>query len=77
MDRLQKLLNDFISGVGVSVSAANELEVLLDDEFTCDEFMQDTVLMLASYRPEGGEYLYDKGQMIERLRKVKKRLDFD
>ena len=36
--------------------------------------MQDTVEMLASYRPGGGDYLYDEEAFINRLKEVKERL---
>lgn len=46
----------------------------IDDEFPDDEYMQDAVEVLASYRPGGGAYLYDEQAVIEKLLKVRKRL---
>ena len=71
---LLDLVNRFISGEDCSIAVANEIEVEIDDAFPEDEFMQDTVLMLASYRPGGGEYLYDEETIKDRLSKVKVRL---
>jgi predicted RNase H-related nuclease YkuK (DUF458 family) len=76
MDRknIVDLINRFISKEDVSISIANEIEVAIDDVFPDDEYMQDTVVMLASYRPGGGEYLYNQEELINRLKKVKDRI---
>lgn len=68
------LIEKFISGEDYSISLSNAIEVAIDDAFPDDELMQDTVLMLASYRPGGGEYLYNEEQIKERLKKVCERL---
>ena len=73
-DALLRLIDRFVAGENRSIVAANEIEVALDDDFPDDEFIQDTVLMLASYRPGGGEFLYDDEQMADRLSAVAKRL---
>jgi hypothetical protein len=69
-----ELIGRFVSKKDISISLANEIEVAIDDEFPKDEYMQDTVEMLASYRPGGGDYLYDEEALISRLIKVKERL---
>lgn len=68
------LVVKFISGVDVSVANANAIEVAIDEAFPNDELMQDTMLMLASYRPGGGEYLYDEQSIRRQLEKILKRL---
>lgn len=68
------LIERFVSGEDHSIALANEIEAEIDDEFPDDEFMQDTVLILASYRPGGGEFLYDEVVVKERLNKVKSKL---
>lgn len=69
-----ELIDRFVSKTDVSVSLAKEIEAVIDDQFPDDEYMQDTVEMLASYRPGGDEFLCDEGTLIDRLNIVKNRL---
>ena len=71
---LLSLIEKFIEGEDCSVAVANQIEVAIDDTYPEDAFMQETVLMLASYRPGGGEFLYDEKTLKGRLRKAKERL---
>lgn len=71
---LAALFGKFISGEDVSIASANAIEVALDEAFPNDELMQDTVLMLASYRPGGGDYLYGEEVVRHQLEKSLKRL---
>ena len=57
---LRQLIERFCSGADISVKAANAIEVAIDEAFPDDEQAQDVVLCLASYRPGGGELLYDE-----------------
>jgi hypothetical protein len=68
------LVAKFIDGEDVSIASANAIEVALDEAFPDDELMQDTVLMLASYRPGGGDYLYGEQEVKRQLKKVLERL---
>ena len=68
------LIEKFTNGDDRSMALANELELAIDHAFPDDEVMQETVLMLASYRPEGGEYLYSEEAMQNQLQKAKKRV---
>jgi len=63
-------INKFISGEDISITAANVIEVWIDDAYPDDEMMQDVVLLLASYRPGGGEYLYNEKTIKNKLEKV-------
>jgi len=69
-----ELLRSFVDGSNRSISVAGELEVALDEEFPEDDECQELVLMLASYRPEGGEYLYDASAVARRCDLLLKRL---
>lgn len=71
---LVKLIDRFIAGEDRSIKCANELEAAINDAFPEDEYLQDTVLMLASYRPGGDEYLYDEEAMKCRLIKSKAKI---
>ena len=71
---LAALLAKFIDGEDVSIASANAIEVALDEAFPDDELIQDTVLMLASYRPGGGDFLYGEQQVRHQLGKALKRL---
>lgn len=70
MERIQR----FIDGTDVSVESAGLIEVGLDDAFPDNDWISDKVLMLASYRPGGGESLYDEEQVRRELVKVIPRL---
>ena len=70
MERIQR----FIDGTDVSVESAGLIEVGLDDAFPDNDWISDKVLMLASYRPGGGEFLYDEEQVRLALASVLARL---
>ena len=70
MERIQR----FIDGTDVSLESAGLIEVGLDDAFPDNDWISDKVLMLASYRPGGGESLYDEEQVRRELVKVIPRL---
>jgi hypothetical protein len=53
---------------------AGTLEVALDDLLPEDRECQDLVLALASYRPGGGEFLYDEEEIARRCVKLRERL---
>lgn len=59
------MLRDFVDGRDRSLTAAGHLEVALEEMFPDDEEVADVVLALASYRPGGGEYLYDEQQITK------------
>lgn len=65
---INSMLEAFIAGDDRSLSAAGRIEVALDDAFPDDDEVQDYVTMFASYRPEGGDYLYDAEQMVTKCR---------
>lgn len=69
-----ELIDKFISKEDTSTNLANEIEVAIDEAFPDDDYMQDVVVMLASYRPGGGDYLYDEYEIIDKLKKLKYRL---
>ncbi len=69
-----QLIDRFVSGADTSVELANQIELLLDDNFPDDDFVQETVVMLAMYRPEGGVYLFTTKTIQERLEKTLPRL---
>ncbi len=70
MERIQR----FIDGTDTSVESAGLIEAGLDDAFPDNDWIADKVLMLASYRPGGGELLYDEQQVRLELVKVLPRL---
>ena len=71
---LMAQIQRFIDGVDVSLEAAGLIEVGLDDAFPDNDWIAGKVLMLASYRPGGGESLYDEHQVRVELEKVLPRL---
>lgn len=66
-DEILSLARTFISGADTSIEAANRLELLLDDSFPDDDHLQETVEMLACYRPEGGSDVIGVEPIRERL----------
>ncbi|MEI2456436.1 hypothetical protein ABU614_00650 [Lysobacter firmicutimachus] len=50
------LIEGFISGRDTTLATANRIEVLLDQAFPDDEFIQGVVVALARYRPGGHDY---------------------
>lgn len=64
----------FVDGEDISLAAANDIEVALDDAYPDDERIQDVVLMLASYRPGGGDCLHAEPEMRAVLAKLLSRL---
>ncbi|BBB97592.1 MULTISPECIES: hypothetical protein [Bradyrhizobium] len=74
---IERLVQRFVSGADTSISAANKIEVALDDGFPDDDYVQETVEMLAMYRPEGGEFLLDTATIRDRLIETMKRLRKD
>ncbi len=69
---IQLLLDKFISGEDVSLSLANQLEVLIDNQFPDDDYLQETVEMLACYRPGGGDWVLSVEVLHCRLVSTKK-----
>jgi hypothetical protein len=72
--RVISLIDRFVSGADTSIASASEIEVALDDAFPDDDYLQQTVEILAMYRPEGGEYLFDTDAVDIRLREARKYL---
>lgn len=64
------LIKRFIEGEDISVSAANRLEVALDEMFPDDAHVQDVVAALAMYRPGGGDFLFGTSEMQRMLIKI-------
>ena len=67
ISEIEQKVQKLVLGMDTSIQAANEIEVALDDSFPDDEFVQQTVEMLAMYRPEGGEFLVDTTAIGQRL----------
>ena len=44
------------------------------DDFIENDFLAETRIMLAMYRPEGGEFLFDAAQIKSRLKAMLKAL---
>jgi hypothetical protein len=70
MARIQR----FIDGTDVSPESVALIEAGLDDAFPDNDWIADRVLMLASYRPGGGDFLHDEEHVRRELVKVIARL---
>ncbi len=74
IDKHQELklaIDDFINAKDRSIKAANAIEELIAELFPDDERFEDVVIALASYRPGGGDYLYDEKSMTNVLAQVR------
>ncbi|MBL8579133.1 MAG: hypothetical protein JNK47_18085 [Mesorhizobium sp.] len=70
-DDLKQALERFLTGEDTTILAANHLEALLDAAYPDDEFIQEAVVALAQYRPDGGQFLYDTPELQRQLTKVR------
>lgn len=59
------MLNKFISREDCSLEFAGQIEIELDELFPDDDEIQDYVTCFASYRPGGGDFLYDEESMVK------------
>lgn len=57
-----------------SLAAAQGLEVALDETYPDDPLVQEFVEMLAAYRPEGGEFLFDAQLIAPHLQRIRAHL---
>jgi hypothetical protein len=64
----------FVEGSDTSLESARLIEAGLDDAFPDKDWISDVVLMLASYRPGGGESLHDEAHVRAQLIDVLARL---
>jgi hypothetical protein len=72
MDRtVAAMLDEFIAAEHPSILLANEIEVALADAYPDNDYVEELVGMLAMYRPEGGEYLYDAEAMRTKLARAR------
>ena len=71
---LTERIQRFIDGTDVSVESVALIEAGLDDAFPDNDWMSDKVLMLAGYRPGGGESFQDEAQVRAELVNVLGRL---
>lgn len=74
-ENLKSLIEQFVAGSDTSLESANKIEVILDDQFPDDDYLQQTVEMLAMYRPEGGDFLFDTSEISQRLKETSTYLD--
>lgn len=65
-------LNSFLEESDTSMVNAGQIERLLDELYPDNEDIQEFVTCLASYRPGGGEFLYDTDQIIRQGRFIQK-----
>ncbi len=64
---IEAMLDEFIAAENPSILLANEIGVALDEAYPDNNYVQHLVGMLAMYRPEGGEFLYDAEAMRAKL----------
>ena len=76
--RLQQMLEAFVAGTDTSPQFASQIEGVLLDHFREDETFEDLLVALASYRPGGGDFLFNETRLrqvcAEALIEVRSRL---
>ncbi|USA48147.1 hypothetical protein NDN11_08575 [Acinetobacter sp. C26M] len=65
-------IEQFINKKDISIKNANKIEFLLESLKLEQDFVNDIILMLASYVPSGGAYMYDEDQVAYELKKILK-----
>ena len=75
LSSLRAMLEAFIGGPDRSLTAAGQIEVLLDVSFPDDDEMHDFVICFALYRPGGGDFLYNETQMVAMSKELVALLD--
>ncbi len=65
--KLGFMIERFGIGNDTSIESANEIEFALDEEYPEDDFLQQTAEMLAMYRPQDGDFLFDTEAIHKRL----------
>lgn len=65
--QLNRLIAKFVDGDDTSLEQAGAIEVALDDQYPDDDFIQQTVEMLAMYKPGGGDFLFETDAIKKRL----------
>lgn len=71
------LIDRFLRGDDTSLRAAHEMEAILLENFTEEDWFDDASLALAQYSPGGGEHLLDESALAEVLKEVKADLEVD
>lgn len=64
---LESMIRKFVSGEDTSIAHANKIEVEIDTAYPNDAYMEETVIVLAHYRPGGGEFLCDTAYVQKKL----------
>ena len=76
--QLRQMLDTLVNGRDRSLRHANDIESMLLENFAEDDGFEDLLVALASYRPGGGEYLYDEASIrrvvSEALAEIESRL---
>ncbi|ENW81256.1 hypothetical protein F909_02547 [Acinetobacter sp. ANC 3929] len=67
-------IEQFLDKKDISKKNANNIEFLLENLELKQEFVDNIILMLASYAPGGGEYMYNEDQVANELKKLLKNL---
>lgn len=70
MDRLLDMLEVFVDGTDRSREFVGEIERLLVQELRDSAVFEELTVPVASYRPEGGDYLYNQDELASVFRGV-------
>jgi hypothetical protein len=74
LEQLHLLLDKFIKGENQSLNFAEEIEGTIAENYPDDERFNELLDVLASYRPGGGEFLFDESRVVQECKNVVKLL---
>ena len=74
MEALKQALNRIVTDRDFSLAAAEALESVIARHFRDDERLEELQDVLASYRPGGGELLFDETRLESECMRVLTRL---
>jgi len=72
VDNIRNAIKRILEERDFSVAAAANLESAIAESFAEDERFEDLLDVLASYRPGGGEFLFDEEKLESECRRVMK-----
>ena len=68
---LIRLIDRFVDGTDTSLRATHEMEAILLENFTEEDWFDEASLALAQYSPGGGQHYYHEADVAEVLEAVK------
>ena len=75
LEPVRYALREIVIGNNCSIAVAAALETVIASSFAQDERFDDLVHILASYRPSGGDFLFDEAALKAEANRVLKLIE--